>query len=169
MLSIINILLVFSLNIFSHNSAHEFHFSKCIIEHKASTNTLQISWHVFLDDLELALESQGVTNLFLCTDKEATKGELYLKKYLMQNLHLEIDEENLELEWIGKELSDDLTAVWCYFEVREITQIEEIKITNTLLTELFDDQKNLIHFLVQEKPAFYFLFNKSHKVEIAKF
>ncbi len=149
--------------------SHDFHFSKCLIELNPEQNTLQISWHIFLDDLEQALENQGTGKLFLCTAKESEKGETYLFKYLTENLNIKIDNEPFSPQWVGKELSDDLAAVWCYFEIKNIEGINKIEITNTLLTELFDDQKNIVHLLGPKNRNGYFMFDNAKIKEMIVF
>ena len=59
------------------NVNHDFHFSKCLLEYKPAEEILQVSWHIFLDDVEQAIENQGVEKLFLCTEREHEKGESY--------------------------------------------------------------------------------------------
>ena len=47
---------------------------------------------------------------------------------------------------MGKEESEDLIAIWCYLEKTEIKELHSVAIKNSLLTEIYDDQKNMVSF-----------------------
>ena len=69
--------------------------------------------------------------------------------------------ENVDYTFLGKEVSEDLQAVWCYLEIENINSIKELKIKNQLLTSLFDDQKNIVSITsTAEGRKGYFLFDK---------
>ncbi len=142
------------------NLEHEFHISKCQIEFDQDTEALQITLHLFLDDLEEALKQQGADNMFLCTDKEHTKAEKYLFRYLQQRFKLLVNEKEVNFEFVGKEQSEDLQAVWCYLEVMNIESLNSLEVTNSILMEVFDDQKNIIHIMAPDNKQGYFLFHK---------
>ncbi len=125
--------------------AHEFHASKCLIEYKASEKTLEISLHLFVDDVEEALRRKGADQLFLCTEKESSQATTYLERYLRQGLQLQLDGRDCSLRFVGKEPSEDWQGMWCYAEVTEVPVFKELVLNNTLLTEVFSDQKNLVN------------------------
>lgn len=143
-------------------SNHEFHVSKCQIEYSVETEALQITLHLYLDDLEEALRKQGADKMFLCTDKEHDKAEKYLFRYLKQQFKLIVNEtgEVAEFDFIGKEQSEDLQAVWCYLEVTNVSAFKSLEVTNSLLMEVFDDQKNIVQIMAPGKKQGYFLFHK---------
>ena len=45
--------------------------------------------------------------------------------------------------FLGKEV--DIDATWCYVEIVNITALETMTVTNTLLFDAFEDQINLVH------------------------
>jgi len=128
----------------SVGKAHDFHVSKCLVEYVEGEQSLQISLHLFIDDLELALAEQGANDLFLCTEREAPEAETYLFRYLQQRFRLTVNQEEVTYRMIGKEISDDLMAVWCYLEVRGISELRELEMENSLLMEIYADQKNIV-------------------------
>lgn len=123
---------------------HDFHVSKCLVEYNAADKALQISLHVFVDDLEEALRQQGYDNLQIGTTKEHPQAEDYLRGYLQKSFHVEVDDRPLVVNLLGKELSDDYLAVWCYLEITGIENFHKLKLSNTILMELFDDQTNMV-------------------------
>lgn len=148
---------------------HEFHISKCQIQYSEEAKALQISLHLFLDDLEEALRQQGADKMFLCTEKEHKKAEKYLFRYLQQNFQLIVNEKAMEFEFIGKEQSEDLQAVWCYLEVTEVTLFQSLEVTNSLLMEIFDDQKNIVQVRAPGNKQGYFLLQKGQENDKVNF
>ncbi|NUO03069.1 MAG: hypothetical protein HUU01_20865 [Saprospiraceae bacterium] len=139
---------------------HEFHASKCLIEYQAEEKTVQISLHLFIDDVEEALRRKGADKLFLCTEKESKQAEVYLERYLRQNLQLKLDGRERPFRFLGKEAADDWMGMWCYFEIGEVAPFQELIIDNTLLTEVFSDQKNLVSIVGPDHKKSSLLFHK---------
>ncbi|HQU58699.1 MAG TPA: hypothetical protein PLU64_05870 [Saprospiraceae bacterium] len=123
---------------------HAFHISKCLIDYNEAEQALQISMHLFLDDLEEALRRQGADKLFLCTPKETSDAEAHLVAYLKQHFRLRVNGKERAFTFIGKETSEDLAAVWCYLEVPGVQSLQELEVANDLLMEAYEDQKNVV-------------------------
>jgi len=147
----------------SYDIAHEFHISKCQIKYSEDTKAVQISLHLFLDDLEEALRQKGADQLFLCTEKEHHKAEKYLFRYLQQGFKLSVNEEPAAFEFVGKEQSEDLQAVWCYLEIINVDSFESLEITNSLLMEVFEDQKNIVQVRAADNKQGNFLLQKGQE------
>jgi hypothetical protein len=77
-----------------------------------------------------------------------------ISSYLTHHFNIAVDGRNVEFNFLGKEDSDDLIAIWCYLEGQEIINPKEIKIQNKLLVDLFDDQKNIVSFRSIKKKEF---------------
>ncbi len=138
--------------------AHDFHLSKALVEYSGREEALQITLHIFLDDLELALQQRGAAEgLFLCTEKEHPRADEYLERYLAQTFRLWVDGRPVQAGYLGKEISDDLMAAWCYLEVREISRPRTLTVDNRILMQVYDDQKNIISIRSEGKPVDYFL------------
>lgn len=148
---------------------HEFHVSKCLIDYNEQNESLQISMHIFIDDLEAALRRKGIDSLRIGTVREATKTNFFIKNYLQQKFELIVNDTTQHYTFIGKEVSSDLSAVWCYIELENITNLETITIKYTVLTEVFDDQKNMLNFKGPGKKEGYLLFDKNNKEETINF
>lgn len=139
---------------------HKYHISRCLVDYNERDKTLQISQFLFLDDLEMALRQQGADNLFLCTDREVEKAEVYLERYITQHLHIEINQQKKNLVFIGKEASEDLLGVWSYFEITGLDNVKELNIENDILMETYSDQKNVVNIKGGKNKEAYFLFEK---------
>jgi len=124
-------------------SVHEFHLSKSTVNYNEEEKAIQITMNMFIDDLELALSEYGADSLKVCTQHEKENAEDYIYSYILDRLEIVVDGQKVTPEFIGKEQSEDLAAVWCYLEVTGIDQIGNIEINNTIMTDLYDDQKNM--------------------------
>lgn len=166
------LLLLSSTTIFSNEEIappHEFHISKCLIEYNEKEKALQVTLHLFIDDLEDALKAQGADELFICTEKESEKAEEYIYKYLQQKLEISLDEQAVDYTFLGKEMSEDMVAVWCYLELENVESFNQLYVKNRILLDTFDDQKNIISIIGPQKKKGYLLFNNSKDEETLEF
>lgn len=168
---IITILLYFFLGHLHANvlPVHEFHLSKCNIEYKASEKALQVTLHLFIDDLESALRERGIDQLYIGTEKEKEGVDIHIQKYLQEKFQLKSDTQTLQLVFLGKEQSEDLAAIWCYLEVTDVETIKHLTVTNNVLMDIFEDQKNIVSIKGPEKKSAYFLFEKGKSTESVEF
>jgi hypothetical protein len=144
---------------------HEFHLSKCLIEYNTRESAIQISLHLFIDDTEEALRRQGIDKLYICTEKEAESAEQHLEAYLTQHLRLEVDGKPLVPAFLGKEVTEDFMGMWCYLEITGVDEVQELIITNEILMDTFDDQKNLVNVIGPGNQKGMFLFEKGESRE----
>jgi len=124
---------------------HDFHFSRLEMNYNEDEKILESTLHVFIDDLELALGQITTDSLFLGTKKESNLADSRIQEYIIEHLHLSNSEQGdpMNLTWVGKEQSDDLTAYYIHFYYEWDGSALYAK--DRLLMELFDDQKNLIY------------------------
>lgn len=124
-------------------TAHPFYISVCQVDHNPDSGALELSFRIFTDDLEQALESMGTDRLRLGTEREAEKADLYIGRYLARHVEIEINGQRVRAAFLGKEVDSD--AIWCYLEVEDIPRLKTMTMTNILLLESFEDQVNLVH------------------------
>ncbi len=148
---------------------HKYHVGKCLIDYNREEQALQVSLFMFLDDLEAALRAQGADHLFLCTEREVEKAEVYLERYLTKHLEFVINDIPQPYVFIGKESSEDLLGVWCYVEVTEVSNMKKISFRNDVLMEIYDDQKNVIIFKGPDNKEASYLFQKGKAAAILEF
>jgi hypothetical protein len=128
---------------------HPFYVSITQIDHNPATQSLEISIKIFREDLEFALEKQGDEKLFLGEEKEAIGADDRIREYLSARFSLEVNDSLKKWDFLGKEVEEDV--VWCYLEARKVPDVYEIRVTNSLLTETFSDQTNLVHVHISDK------------------
>lgn len=144
---------------------HPFYISNTIAQFNSRTGTLQISSHLFVDDLELAIEEQSGISIKYASDKEYANKDSLIEVYLKRHLILEHSDTVLNLNYIGSELSEDYSAVWCYLESPVLPEGSlELEITNHLLMEIFPSQKNIFQIDAPDNSD-YFLFRSPKQTE----
>lgn len=151
------------------SSLHDFHLSKCLIEYNVTEKAIQISMQVFIDDLEEALRREGKDHLALCTPKEAPDAEQYFQDYLLEHFHLAVNGQEVTYNYLGKEISEDLSSLWCYLEIEAVANINSIKVSNDLLMETFEDQQNIISIKGPNNQSGMWLFKKGSSSNTVSF
>ncbi len=142
----------------SNNIVHDIHVTKCNIDFSEGENSLQITMHIYLDDLELAIEKGGVEEkLFLCTEKEHKDGNRFVKEYFEKMFKIEVNGEAVTYNYLGKESAKDIMAGWFYMEVEGVTELKDLKINYGILTDVHSDQQNVIRIKGPNKAEGYFL------------
>ena len=76
------------------------------------------------------------------------KYEWYIEKYIYSKLSISINEKPVDIRFIGQKLETDNlsedSVIYCLLEACDITEIKTISIQNSLLTENFDSQANIV-------------------------
>jgi hypothetical protein len=124
---------------------HPFHVSVSDIKYKEEQKVIQISTRIFLDDLEVALRTfSGNEKLNITAKEEWDFVNEQLGKYVLENLKLSNEKGEMETKYIGAEIEDEV--IWIYVEIEKVKKLKTVKVWNSMLTESFDDQENLVHF-----------------------
>ena len=140
-----------------------------MVEYNEKEKSLQISVHIFIDDLEESLKKEGHTKLFICTERESTQAEKHIESYLRKNLSFSVNGKSSAYTFVGKEGSSDMSAVWIYLEIPVNGKIKTINIKNSLLLREFDDQKNLVHVIGPNKKEGTVIFANAKIEELLTF
>lgn len=144
--------------------AHPYFVSVCEMKYEPKTKSLNVSLRLFVDDLEKSLEDLGVDNLNLGEKTEREDADLTLKKYIEQELLVEIDQKRVVLNFLGKEVENDLCFI--FLEAGHIEPFEKIKISNRVLFQSFPTQTNLVHCTNQEQTKSLLLSRNSPSGEL---
>lgn len=142
---------------------HEFHLSKTDIHYKTEAKALQVTIHIFIDDTEAALEIKEPLEYRLMQESEHILADSILGTYFSENFIIKVDGQERTFDYLGKEASDDIEGLYAYLEIPNLETPQQLEITNKLLMEQFDDQKNIIKVMLDSKnKAFHLLTKKDH-------
>ncbi len=134
---------VIALGLIALTWRHAYYLSICEIDHNLHTKALEIAVKIFTDDLEEALEAQGVEKLHLGTPQESKQAGRYIFEYLKNKLTFVVDGDTAAFDYVGKEVEMEVT--WCYVEARNVAAVKKIAVSNRLLLERHDEQANIVH------------------------
>lgn len=135
LLSVVFLLLSFTV--------HKFYVSVTQIDYVPKKQRIEITSRIFIDDFEKVLKNKYKKDFYLTTKKEIPETNEYIQKYLEEKFRLIINKKPYKVVFLAKEVEDDVLI--CYLKVQFSEKITTFEIYNTVLTELFSEQKNIIH------------------------
>lgn len=118
---------------------HKFYLSNTSIEFNAQNRAIEITSKIFTDDLEHTLEAKGNANHSLYPQTPEVFESV--KKYIGENLSLQVSGRNVVLNFLGYSVDNDMTTLFLegsYFDPNSVI------VTNTILLDLYSDQQNIV-------------------------
>ena len=125
---------------------HKFYVSHLNMNYDEQSKTFQLSFSIFINDLEMTLEKQSGKKINL--DEITDANEKLVFDYVNKHFFAKVDGNSLNLNSIGYELEEDL--VWVYIESVQTEIPKSIEIANNILFELFSEQKNMVKIKIGE-------------------
>lgn len=122
---------------------HKFYVSTTVIVYKEAQQSLQITSQIFIDDLELLLRKENA-NIRLAPDSKQVEIDSLVGLYFKKKLKIQTDGAPLPIHYLGKEYKNDIAVHYLELNLKEVPK--SIRIENQVFLELFEDQKNIIHF-----------------------
>ena len=124
-------------------SEHETYLSVTDIEYNKEQKSLQIISRVFIDDFENVLSRRYHKDISLSYKKDLKANKDLIEKYINKKLSISIDGQELDLKLLGSKFDADQIVI--FIEGANVQSFGKIKVQNLILTDLFDDQKNIVH------------------------
>ena len=122
---------------------HKFYMALYQINYAPEKKMLQITSRVFIDDLNTTLEKKCNKKFNLGSEKESAEESILVREYLAKHFSIKVNNQSKPMNFLSKELDDDVLV--CYWNIKGISKINSLEIHNTVLTDLFPEQKNLVH------------------------
>ncbi len=130
----------------SVNKPHPIHVSTINIELNKQDNKFEVICTMFTDDFEDALAKQYHAKTDLSKpDMHAAMDEL-VKKYVAANLFVKADDAPVKLSYLGYEINREATDV--YLESDKMPAVKKVDVEASLIYNLFDDEMNIVHVIV---------------------
>jgi hypothetical protein len=130
-------------------SVHPLHISVTEINFDEKEKQLEIMMRVFVDDLEQTMRKRLQQPELDITDiKGGQTLDQMMKAYIDGRFKISLDSKPQVVNYLGHEREGD--AFIFYIEVAKVKKWKTIQVQNQLLTEMFDDQSNLVHVTVRE-------------------
>ena len=148
---------------------HPIHLSVSEIEYSEKNKALQITSRIFTDDLTSAIRlSRNEPELDIFEPKNGLTSNQLILDYLTQHLKVKVDGKLQKIQLLDKEKEGP--ALICYIDIANIEKVKSLEVFNDIITEIHDDQSNLVHVtykgpirsvrLLKEKPSEVFQFDE---------
>ncbi|KKN84681.1 hypothetical protein LCGC14_0286480 [marine sediment metagenome] len=146
-----SVFLLMILPLFAFAGAHKFYISVTNVDYSIKDESVQIITRVFIDDINSVIKERYGFPAKLGSDQESDMDKEYLEKYLRTKFLVEINGETVKYDFIGSKYDTDM--VLCYLEVPNIPlkDLKQIAIENEVLTDIYDDQQNVVHMKINGK------------------
>lgn len=159
-----NLLLPLVLALFlSFTSAHKFYLSVTNIDYSADDDAFQITSRIFIDDMDDLLEERYGIDSKLATPNESKLADAYIEKYFRSKFVVELNGKVANYNFLGKRYDNDV--VICYLEIPKVgfTNLKSIAVQNEILTDLFDEQQNVVHLKWKGHKKSFVLIKENNK------
>lgn len=103
---------------------------------------IQITTRIFIDDLNEALEKKYKQKVYIATEKEASQDVELMKKYFAEKFQMKVNGKLKPMNFLSKEVEENV--VICYLSIKEISKIKTLEVENSIITEVHDQQQNII-------------------------
>ncbi len=104
---------------------------------------------VFADDLELTMRKQfNQPELDIIKPKDLTVDQM-MSEYLKNHFNIAVEGKPQTIKYLGHEIEGDAIVVYAY--APGVKKLKTIEVHHSTITEVYEDQSNLVHVLVGEK------------------
>jgi len=130
-------------------TAHKFYVAIYKIDYVPEKKMLQITTRIFLDDMNAALLKKYKKTTLLGESSESAEDVEFMKKYITEHFSIQVNGQKRPYNFHSKELENNVLI--CYFSIKDVTKIKSLIVTNTILTEVYPEQQNIIQTNVSGK------------------
>ncbi|AWM14067.1 hypothetical protein DI487_09505 [Flavobacterium sediminis] len=127
----------------SFRGLHKFYVSVTQVDYNQTKGRIEISSRIFIDDLEKVLDKKYNQKLNLATRQESSKAKELIAQYVTEKMSVLVNHKEKKLIFLGSEYEDDVLI--CYLKVDYSEKITTFDLYNSLLTEFFSEQQNIVH------------------------
>jgi len=142
-ISILIFTMLFNFNLF----AHDYHVSHTTLFYNSSSNSIEITIKVAIEDLEIAILERESQKLEIETVNESKISNKLISNYFNKHFNIMFNDVIYDYQWVGKEVSNNLHDVYLYFEIVDFHQNEEsilLNLKNSIFMDISFGQKNIV-------------------------
>jgi hypothetical protein len=150
-------LLIFCLIVCSSFVLHKFYVSVTQIDYVPNKKRIEITSRIFIDDLEKALTKKYQKKPNITSSNELPEAEEWIKTYIKEKIKVSINKKPQVIEYLAKEVEGDVLII--YTKIAISKKINTFEFYNSLLTETFQDQQNIVHTNINNNKKSFLLTN----------
>ena len=134
---------------------HDFYVSITSIRHNLEKENLFIRIKLFASDIEQSFLHEKDIVLDIRENSKNEKVKKNLENYIFSKFSIKINGKPIDISSIklifetAKRIEEDL--IICELEAFDISNINSIKVSNSILTERFDSQTNIVFIIANGK------------------
>lgn len=133
-------------------SAHEYYVSLTEITYNPENERVEIISRLYHDDFETVLKARYNENIELKPSNQSENVESLIRLYFDKKFKISIKEKEVKIEYLGYKFDQDRINI--FLKVEGVKDFDSIKIENLLLTDVIEDQKNIVHcFKLNQKKS----------------
>lgn len=125
---------------------HPYHVGSVEFNYNQKSKTFEITGRFFMDDLENAVNKKYGKSLHFQDKKFEKEMNEALKNYTEECLKLKVNNQSEKTNYIGYQ--EDKESVEIFLESGTIENPKKIETSVSFIYNLFDDQMNIIHIIV---------------------
>lgn len=134
--------------VFLCSGTHPIHVSVTEITFDEKEKELEIISRIFLDDLETSIrESKKQPELKLLEPGAGVTTDQLVSAYVLPRFKISLKGKPQNVKYLGHEMDGE--AMLCYIQASNVKKLESIEVFNSVITELYEDQSNLVHVTVK--------------------
>ena len=126
---------------------HPVHVSYTNVEYDAQSKEFKMLFKIFVDDFDKVLQQKYHVSLELQAGKKKSGYQEYITKYINEHFKSFADNKDItnnKLKFSHSEVREK--AIWLYYNCRYNGKSANFEIWNSLMTDLYRDQTNLLIF-----------------------
>jgi len=136
--------------LFINFTTHEYYSSITNINYEASQKVFLIDIQLDTEDLEYALNNHFDTICNLGEVNELKMADALLLAYLKEHLIIEAKNQILEFEIESKQIDWAHTFIYLKSDFNK-KKINNLKVRNSLLTDYYEEQSNIVQVVINGK------------------
>jgi len=125
---------------------HPYHVGSMEFNYSQKSKTFEVSGRFFMDDLENAINKKYGKNLHFLNPKSEKEMNEALKNYASEYVKLKVNNQFVKVNFVGYE--EDKESVDIFLESETVANPKKIETAVSFLYNLFDDQMNIIHIVI---------------------
>jgi hypothetical protein len=130
-------------------SFHPFFISMTDINYNNKAKSVEVSVRIFTDDFEKTLRKSCNCKVDLLKPQDRKAMTDLANSYILKHLRIKINGQAYNLEPAGYEQEEE--SVWNYYQIKNVQQVKNIEINNSLLHDYKEEQINMLHIKVNDK------------------